>query len=70
MARFSAITIVLCAWCRRYGRAHRAARDVHSRQWQSLSYEAARALEARQVASHGVCQECRALVAKEWGLDN
>lgn len=60
--------VIVCAWCRYYGRAQAMARLPQSQEWRAFSYEDARAKKREGVASHGICPACRLLAAREWGL--
>jgi hypothetical protein len=63
------VSIVVCAWCAHYGRAHSAARAPLGGEWHSVSHEYARAQKRTGTASHGVCAACKPLVARDWGID-
>lgn len=57
-------SIVVCAWCARYGRAKGAAREAHSRRWHLVSHEFVRSYTAAGMVSHGLCTWCRARIVK------
>jgi hypothetical protein len=62
------LALVLCAWCRRYGRAYAQMRPAGSRRWEAVSHEYARALALSGLASHGLCPDCHPLALREWGV--
>ena len=61
--------LIVCAWCRHYGRPQGAVRAAGSGRWRTVSHEYAGTERAAGAASHGLCTACRRLVQQEWGLD-
>ena len=64
------LVVVVCAWCRQFGRPQAAARPLHSTDWYAVSHDYARARAAGGRASHGLCPACLPAVARDWGLEH
>jgi hypothetical protein len=62
-------TVVVCGWCRRFGRAHAQARAPHSTHWRTMTHEDAALHTSDGTASHGMCPLCRPLALREWGCE-
>lgn len=61
--------VVVCAWCRLTGQPTIAVRGATSREWQSVSFDSARAFKAAGIASHGICSSCAEIISSEWDLE-
>ena len=70
-------TVLLCAWCARYGRPAAAARGLAGTPgttgtvaavWVAVPHAQARALQRLPTTSHGMCPWCAARFAAQWDL--